>query len=391
MSKSTEPADCPQTAFIGASLLPAALAETPDALAAAWSQWRRTNDSLDHVSSLDYRLLPQVWRRLESDGVADPRAPVFRGVQKRVWTRNAMLLAEAAKLQDRLEVNGIPSLLMNGSSLLAGTYPQLSDRPSTDIDLLVDASAFRRAARLLQRDFTFRFCNRHAIAFKGHGPFSVNLHRHTSRQSEAGKAKGKGTVPIEAGMLSRRQSVQAGTTAVSVPEPTDRLYLHLSNVFARCVWISAEDTSWIADAHACVIAGGIDYSRLAQLMTAQNAVALFQHHFRALAPVTPASMEPLLNTVLRLPVTSSGMAVAKALSALEMRHQTLSDFDRLRAKWLALRGEQPSDAPLRQRLRFVFECGSDRAEAATFAPRTLGPVLRKTGHYVKRARSVLAG
>lgn len=378
-------------ASVGSSLLPAALAETPDRFAEAWATWRHENRDIEHLSGIDYRLLPQVWPRVSELGIEEPFVKMFRGVQKRVWTRNHLLVKEAAGIQQELEAAGIESVLIKGPSLLAGAYRNIGERPTGDIDLLVRADGFRRAVRMMLRDRPGLSCDAHAAALKGRGHFALDLHRFASQQSLLRRGAEGMPDEMERGVLSRPAAATIGGAKVYVPEPTDRLYLHLVNVFAHGARHKAESAMWLADAQACLRAGGIDLARFADLVTTQDAVALFQHHFRAFSPYMPSVLGELRDVVLGLPDGPDARSVADALVALERRHRVDPPEDVFRAQWFALRGVDEGRAPAPLRLRYVVECGANVGRVLSLSPGSIGDVVRGSAHYLRRTVNAMGG
>lgn len=377
-------------ASMAASLVPAALAETPEALCEAWSRWRSGKDRIERLAGVDYKLLPQVWPRIDALGIEDPLTRVFRGVRKRIWTRNWLLIAEAATLQQKLEAEGIASVLMKGPSLLAGAYGYVGDRPTADIDLLVAPTDFERATRVLRPGRDTVACDAHATTLSGTGLFALDLHRCASQLSIMNGVR-RIDDAVERGAIARRCEVAVGRHKVWVPEPTDRLYLHLANVFAHGARLDAQSALWMADARACVEVGGIDYARLAGLVEAQGAVALFQHHLGAFREFAPQALNALFDTVLALPQSARDRPVAEAMMRLETRHREDAPADPFRAQWFALRGEDEATAPTMMRLRYVLDCAANVGRTVALSPRSLTSVFKAPGYYWRRTIGALSG
>lgn len=378
-------------ASVASSLLPAALAETPDALADSWSAWLRHNHQIERLSGLDYRLLPQVWPRVIEHGIERPFSRLFDGVQKRVWTRNNLLVNEAASIQEQLDAAGIQSVLIKGSSLLCGVYKNIGHRPTGDIDLLVSVGDFRRAVRLMLGDRPNLSCDAHAAALNGRRHFVLDLHRYASQQSLARRSVESAPGAIEDIVLARRIETTIGQAKVMVPEPTIRLFLHLVNVFAHGARHNAAAALWLADTQACLRADDIDFASFADLVVSQDAVALFQHHFRAFSPFMPTVLSELSEVVLGLPQGPGAQSVTVALAALERRHRDAPPEDVFRAQWFALRGVNEADAPASLRLRYIAECGANVGRVLSFSPASFGTVLRSCGHYFRRTVSAISG
>jgi hypothetical protein len=116
-------------------LLVAALG-SPDEQLAAWRSWRAVTD----INSLDagsYRILPLVWRRLARRAVDDVAMATLKGVYRRTWYQNQILLHRASRLLANLHAHGIETLLLKGAALTLLHYRDAGVRPMDDFDILV--------------------------------------------------------------------------------------------------------------------------------------------------------------------------------------------------------------------------------------------------------------
>ncbi len=104
-----------QPTSVQEQLLDACLLSGKDALD-AWHQWQAKVD-LQRLDAGSYRLLPLLWRNLSRLGVDDPSMAVFKGVYRRTWYHNQMILAQAEELVATLCAAGIPTLALKGLPL----------------------------------------------------------------------------------------------------------------------------------------------------------------------------------------------------------------------------------------------------------------------------------
>jgi hypothetical protein len=116
-------------------LLAAALGQGADARA-AWAQWRATID-LEDIDGDSLRLLPLLARRLDDLADADPVRQVVRGVYRKAWVQNQLLVRRAATVVDSLAAAEVPSIVLKGASLIRYFGGDWGARPMYDVDILV--------------------------------------------------------------------------------------------------------------------------------------------------------------------------------------------------------------------------------------------------------------
>ena len=111
----------------------------------AWWQWCATSD-LDRLDHFSTQLLPQVYRNLQdAQAHAVPEIGRLRGIYRRSWYRNQLVLHAAAGVREQLAAAGIPTMLVAGAAVALRHDPSLAARPIDDAGALVAASDMRRA------------------------------------------------------------------------------------------------------------------------------------------------------------------------------------------------------------------------------------------------------
>lgn len=165
-------------------LLRAALLTDRDAVLDALTRWAAASplESIDQGSA---RLVPQLYRTLERFGIAHPWTGRFKGMYRRSWLYNELLLEGGRDAIRALSGAGIPVVLLKGAALAASVVEEHALRPMQDFDVLVERGAFRGAVDALWRGgwridppirdpeplFTFQ----HAVSFR-RGIARVDLH-----------------------------------------------------------------------------------------------------------------------------------------------------------------------------------------------------------------------
>lgn len=82
--------------------------------------------------------------------VPDPVHSALADAHVAATARNALLLSEAASIQEALDAAGIPSVVLKGPGLLVAHYPDLGARHVGDVDLLVRKADAKRAETVVR-------------------------------------------------------------------------------------------------------------------------------------------------------------------------------------------------------------------------------------------------
>jgi len=119
----------------------------PRAAAAAWRALR-PRFSLDELEHGSFEVLPLVHRNLTLAGGDDPLLPRLKGIRRKTWVANRLLLERTGQAGATLREAGIPALFVDGVTVAVRFYPELGLRPTSFLSVLVDD---RHAARALAR------------------------------------------------------------------------------------------------------------------------------------------------------------------------------------------------------------------------------------------------
>ena len=238
--------------------LQAALLEGPAGLAA----WERLAPHLD-LDALEgdcIQLLPQLYRNLAALGVEDPRMPRLKGIYRRAWYANQLLLGPLEEVLDALGRAGVSHALPRGAALLL-SYADEGARPLGGLDLLVDPADAPRSLDLLAAEgWAPRRPLERSIRLGRaplHGPGSAELHLQWGAGPEMML---RGTYPAYGEFLGRAQTIEVRGRSTRVLAPDD-LLLHLVTEGARPA--SATRLHWAADALVLLRhADALDWHRL---------------------------------------------------------------------------------------------------------------------------------
>jgi Uncharacterised nucleotidyltransferase len=128
-------------------LLRAALLDGERAIT-AWRSLRPELD-LDEPEFAEQRLLPLVYRQLDRNGIDDPDLPRLRGIYRRTWYVNQLLLDRTKRALEAVQEADADPLLVSSWELPALHYADLGLRAVGRLHLLVRPELVSRAARAL--------------------------------------------------------------------------------------------------------------------------------------------------------------------------------------------------------------------------------------------------
>lgn len=115
-----------------------------------WRSWHAAVDieSLDDASN---RLLPLLYRRLESDNITGPEIARLRGIYRYHWCRNQLLFAELRAIMSALNEVGVEVLLLKGAALVERYYRDPGLRPMSDLDIMVRPEDMGKTFAVLEK------------------------------------------------------------------------------------------------------------------------------------------------------------------------------------------------------------------------------------------------
>jgi hypothetical protein len=114
----------------------------------AWRSLRPGFD-LDDPEVVEQRLLPLVYRQLDRLGIDDPALPKLRGIYRRTWYVNQLVLDRLKSALKAVQDGDAEPLVVSSWELPARYYRDLGLRPVERLHLLVRPGQVRRAARTL--------------------------------------------------------------------------------------------------------------------------------------------------------------------------------------------------------------------------------------------------
>jgi hypothetical protein len=129
-------------------LLHAALSP-PSETAGRWRDVRRRVDPLGNDPSL-HELLPLLYRSLVAGGVEDPSLGRLKGMYRRTWYTNQLLLRRAGDALEALRVEGMAAIVLGGAALGLLHYRDAGVRPMSDTRIVVVPAHVAHARAVLR-------------------------------------------------------------------------------------------------------------------------------------------------------------------------------------------------------------------------------------------------
>jgi len=237
----------------------------PDHAAEAWKSVPE-GFSLDELERGSFELMPLVYRNLAQTCPDEPILPRLKGIYRRSWVKNNLLLDRTSEIANTLQAAGLPALFLEGPTQAARFYGDLALRPSSAVHVLTTAAdATEASKRLENRGWNLR---PGSDGYPGwHVLFAANGDICVLRSSLSFDYIGRGDQPAEEPLRRAAEAFEVYGIQVLVPMPTDAF-------FAACVagarYGPLPATQWLTDAVMILRSGELDWDRLVELAVAHR-------------------------------------------------------------------------------------------------------------------------
>lgn len=263
-------------------LLLAAACPDDDRARSALDAWLEVHD-IDGVEYREHRLLATIMDRCGPALADRPVGPRLTGLQRHLWTRSRMAIAQAATALRLLADAGIPVMLLKGAARIAAEPGGSRSRLAHDVDVLTPPERFADAVdTLCDAGWTpssgeSRLCLRHrAAAIRAVNFFrdrfgDVDLHQwaYGVRRPHAG---------LQRDLWHHARPAEFFGVPVFVPSETDRAALAVVNSGLD----AHAHSDWLVDC-ARLATGPLEWTRLLEILRSARAVVPAQVTFSYLA------------------------------------------------------------------------------------------------------------
>lgn len=121
-----------------------------DAARDAWGRLTSLMD-LDRLEEGSFQLMPQLYRRLVGLGIDAPELPRLKGIYRRSWYANQLLLERGATLLRAFAERGIEPLIVGDAALAVRTYGDTGSREIAQMEIIVRSGDVAVAGELVGR------------------------------------------------------------------------------------------------------------------------------------------------------------------------------------------------------------------------------------------------
>jgi hypothetical protein len=117
----------------------------------AWERWRSGID-IERLDAGSQRLLPQLYRNVQTYATGDPLLERLKGVYRHAWSANGVLFRDARRLLGALARADIRTVVLDGGALVTLYYRDQGARAIDSIAVLISPDDIPGAARVLARE-----------------------------------------------------------------------------------------------------------------------------------------------------------------------------------------------------------------------------------------------
>jgi hypothetical protein len=204
-----------------------------------------------------------VYRNLARADDDDPLLGRLKGIYRKTWVTNKLLVQRTTETAEALQADDIPALFIEGVAVAVRFYPELGLRPSASVDVLVHEGDAQSSIVALQRaGWTERPGSRErdgAATYLVDAAGSVCILR---TRLAIDFVTNDGRRHAHAPLWESRETLELDGVELRVPEPTDTL-LAICVLHARAE--GGPNVQWIVDAKALLLSDEVDWERLLEM------------------------------------------------------------------------------------------------------------------------------
>lgn len=195
--------------------------------------WLATHD-VDAVEYRDHRLLATIVDRCGTTLANLPAGPRLAGLQRQLWTRSRMAIAQAATALRRLTEAGIPVMLLKGAARIAAEPGAARSRLAHDVDAVVPPDRFADAVEGLAAAGWTASSGESQLCLRAHAPAirAVNFFRDRFGDVDLHQwayGDGRFHAVLDRALWEQARPAEFFGVPVFIPSDTDRAALAIVN------------------------------------------------------------------------------------------------------------------------------------------------------------------
>ena len=154
-------------------------------------EWKSISNYENELDYNSYLITPFLYKNLKENKIDDPLIKILKGIYKRTWYKNNILLKRLVELLNILNSNGIDCILLKGVALIFLYYRDLGIRELADMDFLVKVDQAELVINKLEENGWFHPKNKphnyikywKALDLVDKEGFKIDIHWHPFEES----------------------------------------------------------------------------------------------------------------------------------------------------------------------------------------------------------------
>ena len=150
-----------------------------------YKKWVESVNFVNYIDGESYALIPALYKRLHSLGFSDLNINKYKGIYKKAFYKNSLLLHMLKSIGSELNSNNIPFTVLKGIPLIIYYLDDIGIRSMGDVDMVVDKKNISKTIEVLNNlgfqsdcgyDIYENLDTRHSYSFKNEKNLEIDLY-----------------------------------------------------------------------------------------------------------------------------------------------------------------------------------------------------------------------
>lgn len=223
----------------------------------AWREWRTCGD-IENLERGTYYFMPLLYRNLCNLNLNDAEIPIIKGIYKKTWYKNQIVLNRFVELAGSFSEKGIDVMPLAGLASLIKVYRDPGLRPVNEMVLAIRPDQAQSSYTVAEEHgcvplsgSSEKLCESGSAFFEIQEGIILEIRCHFFTHIDC-REKGKVC-------RFQRTDMRFQNIDIAVMGPTDMLFYTLTR---GSVWKATEPLAWIADAATIILENDIEWERL---------------------------------------------------------------------------------------------------------------------------------